>query len=364
MHKIDIFGLPKTHFIMERNATQRNATDGTARPNALIPVIGMIGAMAVMLTPGCQKEKLADWAENNPTEVNVTPRVVAFIEQTARGAYERDEVMLSPDSAEWYIEAALNYAYTNIAKPFGDQEVDTVSLSIPLVDGEVRGSNAGDAYQALGQVINAANIEGESHVALVDVVARNTGSSLDLDAVYVVRRGSGSGGGLNTTYGPNDHWGWWIDTFDPQYCNCLDNSIRGTCADKKIQSRINIAVNGGYYQYYTDVETWEVDHGATDYPASKIIGLYNYPSPIGPDNPVSGDGIRDYPVYVGMEACLDPDDMRFYTQGAWDLMEIIKSTYVPTKSFASCTIEGDLLYGAGTKLHWVKYRFGNIARTN
>src|SRR5690606_36702733 len=96
----------------------------------------------------------------------------------------------------------------------------------------------------------------------------------------------------------------------------------------QIQQRINFAINGGYYQYSTNVESWWVDHWGYDDPSTHTIGLMSHPSPIGPDNPVSGDGIRDYPIYLNSSngGCFDPTDMRFYTQGVWDLMQTIRTS--------------------------------------
>src|SRR5690606_5886119 len=75
----------------------------------------------------------------------------------------------------------------------------------------------------------------------------------------------------------------------------------------QIQQRINFAINGGYYQYSTNVESWWVDHWGYDDPSTHTIGLMSHPSPIGPDNPVSGDGIRDYPIYLNSQ-----DDARWW----------------------------------------------------
>lgn len=336
------------------------------RPNSYVTVVGSSALLALFVLSGCQKEKIENLSETQVAEVNVTPRVQAFVQKAVRGYSSREDGLVSVDSAEWYIEAALNYSFTNIAQTYENQIVDTLSISIPLMNGEVQEGPVGNAYQTLGEWINASNVEGTSHVAIVDVVARNTGTSLDLQAVYVV--GSGYDRGVpNTTYGPNDYW-WWMSLGSPNQCGCNSNPpAYGQCADKQIQSRINFAINGGYYQYWTNVESWWVDHWGYDDPSTQTIGLMSHPSPIGPDNLVSGDGIRDYPVYLnsGSGGCFDPTDMRFYTQGVWDLMQTIRTSYVSTKSAASCTILGDLVLGGGNeRFQWVTYRYGKLAKVH
>ncbi len=280
-----------------------------------------------------------------------------------RPSENREVEFLSKDSAEWYIEAALNYSYTNTGKHYSEQLVDAISISVPIVSGGVQQTDAAQAYAQLGLSVNTANIDGESHVALVDVYTKEIDGALEVNAVRVVGRGSGSGGGLNTNYGSNDYW-YHMNLGNPTSCGCSISSGPGQCANKQIQNRVNYAINGGYYQYYTDIETWTVAPGEMDVPEDFFISAISYPSPISVDNPVFGDGIRDYMTFIGNTTCLDPTDMRFYTQSAWDLMMQIKSLYVTGKTPASCTIEGDILCGCnGGYVHFVYYRYGKLAKT-
>lgn len=226
-------------------------------------------------------------------------------------------------------------------------------------------SDAADAFVQLGHAVNSGNVDGLTHVSLVDVVARKTETTLDILAVRVLGKGTGSSGSLNTSYGSNDHWKFAQQLYGPS-CSCLSTPIAGQCADKKIQNRINMAINGGIYQYYTNIDTWIVDPYSFDDPANLMVGLLSHPSPVSTDNPIAGDGVRDYPVYKGYDVCLDPTDMRFYTQGVWDLMHWTRNNYVSTKYEISCTINGDLLMCGSCSdpmAHHVVYRFGKLALT-
>ncbi|MBP9078660.1 MAG: hypothetical protein KBF80_00265 [Flavobacteriales bacterium] len=289
----------------------------------------------------------------------------AFIAKAVQSSGSREGVAISTDSAEWYIEAALNYSYTNIAQVYNDQLVDTLAISIPMVAGEVQEDQLGDAYETLGYLINAFNVANSSHVAVVDVITSSTGSSLDITAVSVVGSNYDKGA-PNTNYGQNDYWNWM--GINENYCGCGQNSGgQGKCSDKQIQYRINYGINGGYLSYWTNVESWWVDHQGYDDPTTNTVGLMSHPSPIGPDNPMAGDDIRDYPVYFSDNGvgCFNPTDMKFYTQGTYDLMVTTRNSYVPTKSLVGCTVLGDLAMGGGgsDKLHLVTYRYGKLAKT-
>lgn len=321
----------------------------------------VLAGTAISSLTSCKKEGALEPAHGTTTELNVTPRVKAFIENVHHDGTLRNAGAMALDSAEWYVEAALNYTCTNAAQLYNDQLVDTFSISIPLLDGEVSAAQAGNAYLTLAELIDAHNVSGSSHVALVDVVTNNAGASLEISAVCVV--GSGyTKGAPNTNYGPNDHWLWMGDY---SHCGCGPNSgAYGQCADKQIQGRVNYGINGGYYTYWTDVESWWVNHWGEDDPGDKIVGLLSHPSPIGPTNLVSGDGVRDYPVYFSEGGgCFGPTDMKHYTQGAYDLMLVVRNAYVPTKELVSCTVVGEMAMGGGNdQWHWVTYRYGKRAK--
>lgn len=242
--------------------------------------------------------------------------------------------------------------------------MDTFSLSIPLVNGCVGEGAAASAYLTIGEWADGYNVEGSSHLAIIDLVAISTSNVLDLHAVVVV--GSGYDRGVpNTSYNPNDYWNW-MSMGIPNQCGCDPSSPTfGNCADMQIQQRINFAINGGYYQYWTDVESWWVNHWGYDDPSENVVGLLDHPSPIGPDNLVFGDDVRDYPVFRNNsgDGCFSPTDMRFYTQGAWDLMQTVRTTYVPTKQVASCTIQGDMaLGGSNSWFQWATFRYGKLSK--
>ena len=130
--------------------------------------------MAALGFYACQKEDSAIPGGTALEEVNVTPRVQAFLANASHHTSSREGGLITADSALWYVEAALNYSYTDISTLYSDQVVDTIAISIPVVDGQVLETDAGNAYATLGQVVNTGNVAGTSHVAIVDVSSTNT----------------------------------------------------------------------------------------------------------------------------------------------------------------------------------------------
>ncbi len=328
--------------------------------------------MLILGLSACQKDEAALPTIGVPGfEENVTPRVQAFVALAEHADISRDEIYITADSALWYVEAALNYGYTDISKNYDDEVVDTARFSVPITtDGLVRKSDATNAFNHLGTLVNTANVEGMSHVAIVDVDSNSDADSARYTATYVI--GSGYDRGVpNTTFGPNDYWEVG-GSFPSTVCGCGPNqNAIGACSDQQIRSRINFAINGGYYQYWTNVETWSVNPGNSNNAALRQVSTLFFITPIGPDNLIQGDWVRDFLVYwwegQAANGCLSPTDMRFYTQGTWDAMQTIRNIWVSTKQPASCTIVGNNVFNSGFPTqawHDVQFRYGKLAKVH
>jgi hypothetical protein len=285
---------------------------------------------------------------------NYSPRVRAFV-AGANGTGDRDGTgTMLADSAEWYVEAALNFSYTDLGIEYDDAVVDSVYYTLPLDDGMASDEDAFSAYHTLGQQIAAANVNGESHVVIVDVTSENTGDALVLTAAYVV--GSGYSKNPDTNYGTNDYWMWWNGGVYGSECKCSSNpNSSPQCADKRIQSRINTyLINQGQGVYMVSVETWTLD--VSDDSNNNVISFMNYP--------VSGSpcGFKTYGTSTGgCNVCLTPTAMSFYTQGTWDVMGLIKADKCPNKTAQNCTVNGSLF--SDLPYHRIQYRYGIIPKS-
>ena len=325
--------------------------------------LGVIAATAgsLLMLPGCNKETLHNADPTSLTsEENVTPRVAAFVDRAVNRGLQKDGTQISADSAEWYVEAALNYSYSELGLEYNDAAYDTLTYSIPLIGGNVNEGDALDAYTALATNVAAFIIDQQQHVVIVDIVSAIGTNTLDLTAI--VGTGSGYTKSINTTYGQNDYWLWG----GTSNCNCGSNPNSGNCANAHITQRLVASISGTYGTYMTNIETWNVDQYSTDIP-NKNIQLDDFVNP-NDNNP--GDYLRDFKVYAcvstyGCSTCLSPSDMSFYTQGAYDIMTYIKSNYCNTKTyqFAACYWDFSTCTSCPTYyFHKLKFSYGTPQR--
>jgi hypothetical protein len=262
---------------------------------------------------------------------------------------------MAADSAEWYVEAALNYSHADISVAYNDATVDSLTYTIELLDGLVNEADAWSAYNSLGSLIGEANATSESHVIIVDITSAVIGNQLTLTAAYVI--GSGYDKALDTSFGPDDHWMW----MGSSNCNCKSPPLSPApnnnhlCADKRIQQRINnelIAMGNGVYM--VSVETWTVFTYTDE--ATKHLSYDEFPDSNSP---------YGYMVYTcsggGCSNCLTPSDMSYYTQSNWDIMASIHQQYCPSKLRQSCTITGDV--GGSFYIQRAQFRYGLIPRS-
>lgn len=276
------------------------------------------------------------------------PRIRAFV-ASAGDPSLRGGTTLSADSAEWYIEAALNFSNANITTSYNGSRVDSLIHHLPVTDEVVTLSDAAAAYNTLSAQIASSNVPDLSHVIIVDVTSVRTGDGLTLTVAYAT--GSGYGKALNTGFGSNDHWMWGGGGSN---CNCAPNTGAGTCADKKIEQRINNELTAlGQSVYMINVETW------------KIMPYEDVPNKVKAfsDFPVSGSpyGHRSYGCGgSGCNTCLSPSNMTFFTQGTWDVMNLIKQQYCPTKTAQYCFVAGNM--GGDTYWHQAQFSYGHFSR--
>lgn len=306
----------------------------------------MAALLAAVVLVACRKD-----ASNSPVpvdagmaSVNVTSLVRSFVDHARGAAAPKAGATLSADSAEWYVEAALNYSLAKAWLEYNDVVADSAVVSVPLNDGEVSVTATYEAFNTLHALLATVEEEGVQHLAIVDVAAKEAGAELRLEVRYLV--GSGYEKGVNASYGPNDAWSYW--TLGPSNCNCLSNTTPSNiCADKRIQQRVQdaIRVPVGPYEYWTNIETWFLyDFEDID---SKIVWNQSYPNP---DN-TSGKSNQDFLTYrcsqgVNCSTCLESDDMSHHTQGTYDVLQAVRSSYCPTKTPMTVEITGDL--GPGT----------------
>ena len=317
-------------------------------------------AAAVMFTlVACKKETAEISIPAAVGEHDLEPRIRAFVERATDGARDGGTI-ISADSAEWYVEAALNFGNADLSIEYNSAQVDSLSYTIPLDNGMAKEFDAIAAYNTLDPTVAESNVPDLSHVAVVDVTSQNTVDGLVLTVAYVV--GSGYEKNINVTYGVNDWWMW----MGNGNCNCRNPPLNpppgnnGLCADKRIQQRMQQAINNGQYVYMVSIETWNLVPYGTSIPDKEISYM---------DFPIGGSpyGYRTYGCSgPGCSTCLSPTHMTFFTQGTWDVMNMIRQQHCPTKTRLGATVTGDLSTCTGCpthSFHWIQYRYGIIPRS-
>lgn len=78
--------------------TKKRPTSLALRAIALFAVLG--GTLI-----SCNKEEAGPQGLVVSTEMDVTPRVLAFVDAARSEAQTKDDIYFSADSAEWYVEA-------------------------------------------------------------------------------------------------------------------------------------------------------------------------------------------------------------------------------------------------------------------
>ena len=91
-----------------------------------------ITAAAMLTFVACKKEPTEPLIGEQPVRENLENRIVAFVER-ANSQARNGGTMITADSAEWYVEAALNYSNADLTIVYNDAEVDKPMPSQPTM---------------------------------------------------------------------------------------------------------------------------------------------------------------------------------------------------------------------------------------
>lgn len=333
-----------------------------------------LGLCAAMLL-GCAKESITPGASSKH---GPRLRIVQFIEaaqEHREGGSAKNGETFSTDSAVWYVEAALNYAYAQVGRGCLDLTLDSAGVSLPGGEDGIQAAAVYEAYNALAALIAPLTTE-EQHVALVDVLEPLPGAS---SLLVVSTIGSGyEKGAPNSSYTAQQDFLWGSMAVQPNtVCVCGQNpNSTAFCAEKTIQQRINAANLHpiGPDEYITDVETWNVNRHAS----SLSLRRYQYSAPEMQGPAPLGDGYRDTKTFYwrtnsilppGGSTCVQDTEMSFWTgnasTGTWSAVTFIQGLHCPTKLFLGCVITPHSWAPLGTpgvshRIHECAFTFGRI----
>lgn len=341
LHQERVWNLGVEH-IDSFNQFHPNVADSQTRRLAerLFPV----GVMIITLLTGCSKEPNA--TPTSPELYNPTSRIVAFLERVEESRSNQDKTnhVLTADSAIWYLEAALNFSFGDVAKPCNEHRSDSLVIPISLSNTTVPGSTVYSAFDELAVLIVQINTE-EQHVSVVDVVEPLAGAQ-ELLVYLTIGSGYDKGAPINN-YDSKSYF-YFLGAAASTACHCQPPPQVPQvvfCANKQIEQRINAAntIGLGGTQFVTDVETWKV-WTFTDIPGRKIMPLeLELTGPL----PYQG-GYHASKSFTWRQGatpggtCLDPSEMTYWTgnssQGTWGAITSIRAARCPTKTFLSCHV--------------------------
>ncbi len=290
----------------------------------------------------------------NPTSIDVTPRVKVFVERALASDQLKDNSPMTLDSAEWYIEAGLNYTESQVWLEYSNHATDSLEAAIPIENALITASDAQAAYIALRSQLDALITPEVNHLVLADVALIPSGEAETVIAKVLVHLGSGYEKDVHTGYGANEHI-WYGSGANPNNCGCGPNNGGATvCADLRIQSRIRGAIGlpaDGWFWH-------SVVTRGVNWAGLTVIADINFPL----TNYSTGIPATPYMLYrcVGQTCsnCIPPAHMSFYTQKAWDLMLQLK----PTGKNPSTAEIDDMILFANPPVysHMALYSYGNL----
>ena len=251
---------------------------------------------------------------------NVTAIVQAFVEKARAASVAKIDEVLGLDSAEWYIEAALNYDLAEAWLECDEHVLDSIAFTLSWSGSGVAFLSVADAFNDLNTQISSMIQPGQNHLIAADVSLLPLLEG-DTAMVYFVM-GSGYSKSVNSEFGPDDHWGFGAGGVPNSNCGCDDyQGASGPCADKQIQQRVNAAIPLPLVGcFYTDVTRIAVGWFQK---ADVYLPHTNFPTGL-IDTPYMVYYCTGFPGECG--SCFSPAWMTFYTESAWELLQVLQPT--------------------------------------
>ena len=321
--------------------------------------VGMASVLAM-----CNK----DLPETGPSAVvqeNVSQKIRSFIRKADAPVRVKRIVEYTKEEALWMVEAALNFEKVDPELKKTELKYDEFNVQVPLTNDKVTEGHVIDAYLALKAIMEAEPFATDEKLTAMDVVVKTENGMLKFTTYRVVGKEEPNGEpqALNTNYS-----GSYISRQWAVYSTLFPcGQTRG---DLAIQGRLNQTVlplassydpNTGIVVTHvlTDVELWRVWASTPEGEQVTEIDLENhilpatlFPNLNDPDGQAAFEGsYNDYYTYLrppvsgypdAIEPCLYPEAMTYLTQAAWELMHIVRATYVsdPTLQFIGCAVDG------------------------
>lgn len=261
----------------------------------------------------------------------------------------KDNIYFSADSAEWYVEAGLNFSIATAWVECNTITLDSADVALP---GSVEGFSQADvqaAFNALHAHVSGLLVADVNHLVLADATVIGSGAAATMKVYLQIGSGYEK---LNTNF--SNSWSWGDDSFNPiMSCGCGTNPGSGRCAYKQIQARVNQNIPLIHKDCFwhsiraIGVMSWEQGLYAN-------FGYTSFPS---------GNPAAPWKIFHCQQPeahcvdCWSPALMGTYTQYAWDVLVQLKPS---DRQAISCTFDSQytLCGGCSVRNHQVVYRYG------
>ena len=272
-----------------------------------------------MLATGCSKEEQKEVSPGS-VQVDVTPRVRAFVDNALREASGSVRSTISTDSAKWYLEAGLNFDLAQAWIACTDVSFDSLETFIPSSGPALPASEVYLAFGNLHTMLSDMITPEQEHLIVADVEFSAVSGGYEVDVFLQLGSGYDKTNQLITTFSnPLRHGNF--TTGSTSNCGCQNQG--GDCADKQIAQRINNALPGLTAGcYYTNVETIGVGWPyASNFPNLNHFS-FSTGIPATPYMVFTCNGSD--PCIFGGGNCLSTSKLSFYTQRGWNLMNMLR----------------------------------------
>lgn len=253
-----------------------------------------------MLLVACEKEAIApEYSTDAEVTDTTTPLIQAFLERAHGDGFTKSDATLSLDSAEWYVEAGLNFSLAEAWLSIEEIRRDTFFVELSCDQEMINADGLYSAYLSAATIASATWDEATEHLIIADVQAEELSGIPTLRIVtYIGARGGAKR--LYTTFGPNAYFRAMWELSYPSNCGCGPNlNGPGVCAPIQIHNRLNANIpplSPG--QYFTDISQEFASGG---------VFLWSCPTDC-------------------FDVCLGPTELSGYVTSGWTVFHLLQPT--------------------------------------
>ena len=286
----------------------------------------LIGVITIMMS-ACKKDQettklnTGDEVTWTAEDLQIQNNILNFQSKIKNNSFKDGET-ITADSAIWYLEALLNFNYSNPDSSFVNLTVDTTfEFQLPVNNDMVNFSNVSNAAFAMEEhILNYLNNMPNSIKFLIAADVKFKANELkDGSKTITITTGYGSGYIDNpaayTPFGENDYW-W----YGSNGGGCESNNSNSSDAAIEIEDKINNpnCILDPYPPHYI------VNVGVG------TVSGDEYRNDDDPSYPYY-DNWLDYMMYcesewdnlLQLDGCLEPIEMNFHLQGTLDVIDLI-----------------------------------------